>query len=267
MAREDSAVVDVADIRVATIGIDVPEHIFEEGIYAVGPRSVPDFTMIQRAFKAIQPVTWERINALLTGYARGEDKIDPSVLRVDTTVVEATIHWPTDSSLLWDSWRVLYRFFNKARAILPRVIESRFHEKKVKKLHLFITRFATSPNKKRQRKVQKAQRKLIEEVQRILSAAREFADLTTGNVNLDLEATGDEIKEYTPKVERVIRQASRAWLNSEVVPAKEWIFSIFEDHVELIKRGRRQEPVEFGHKVLLGQTREKLITQYDVMEK
>jgi IS5 family transposase len=50
-----------------------------------------------------------------------------------------------------------------------------------------------------------------------------------------------------------------------VVPAKERIFSLFETHTELIKRGRRSKPVEFGHMILLGQTKEKFITQYTVM--
>jgi IS5 family transposase len=52
-----------------------------------------------------------------------------------------------------------------------------------------------------------------------------------------------------------------------VVPAKERILSLFEEHTELIKRGRRSKPVEFGHKILLGQTKEKFITQYGVMRK
>jgi len=52
-----------------------------------------------------------------------------------------------------------------------------------------------------------------------------------------------------------------------VVPAAEKIFSLFEPHTELIKRGRRHKPVEFGHAIWLGQTRGKYITQYGVMEK
>ena len=54
---------------------------------------------------------------------------------------------------------------------------------------------------------------------------------------------------------------------TETVPAVERVFSIFEPHTELIKRGRRCKPIEFGHKVLLCQSEEKIITDYDVMEK
>ncbi len=45
------------------------------------------------------------------------------------------------------------------------------------------------------------------------------------------------------------------------------MFSIFEPHTELIKRGRRGKPIEFGHKILLTQSREKFITDYVVLEK
>ena len=44
------------------------------------------------------------------------------------------------------------------------------------------------------------------------------------------------------------------------------MFSLFEPHAELIKRGKREKPVEFGHKVLLCETAEKFITDYEVYE-
>jgi transposase, IS5 family len=40
------------------------------------------------------------------------------------------------------------------------------------------------------------------------------------------------------------------------------VYSIFEPDVELIMRGRRGKPIEFGHKVLLTQSREIFITDY-----
>jgi len=42
------------------------------------------------------------------------------------------------------------------------------------------------------------------------------------------------------------------------------VFSIFEPHSELIKRGRREKPVEFGHALLLCQTPEKFITDFEL---
>jgi IS5 family transposase len=56
-------------------------------------------------------------------------------------------------------------------------------------------------------------------------------------------------------------------LLGEKVPVCERVYSLFEQHTELIKRGRRSKPVEFGHKVLLCQSAEKFITDYVVYEK
>jgi len=42
---------------------------------------------------------------------------------------------------------------------------------------------------------------------------------------------------------------------------------LFEEHTELIKRGKAGKPIEFGHKVLIAQTGEKFIHHYDVFAK
>ena len=54
-------------------------------------------------------------------------------------------------------------------------------------------------------------------------------------------------------------------LQGEQVPNAEKIFSIFEPHTDLIKRGKVRTPVEFGHKVLLAESARGLITQYQVL--
>src|ERR1700719_3067879 len=50
-----------------------------------------------------------------------------------------------------------------------------------------------------------------------------------------------------------IRPAARV-LEGEHVPNAEKIYSIFEPHTDLVKRGKVRAPVEFGHKVLLAES-------------
>ncbi len=50
-----------------------------------------------------------------------------------------------------------------------------------------------------------------------------------------------------------------------MVPAGEKVYSLFEEHTELLKRGKAGKPIEFGHKVLIAQTGEKFITHYRTM--
>ena len=74
-----------------------------------------------------------------------------------------------------------------------------------------------------------------------------------------------QIEHYCGLGERVIDQARRRVLLGEQVPTGEKVYSIFEPHTDLIKRGKVRTPVEFGHKVFLAESAQGLITQYDVL--
>jgi IS5 family transposase len=230
-------------------------------------KAVMDFTFLDRCFLAIRPKTWKRVNELLGRHATRKKVVDPTVIRTDTTVVETNIHYPTDASLLWDTWRVASRLLKRAREVNPASCPHRFHDRKVKKLYLYIGRYASSTSKRRQRKVKAAFRTLIERTGWIVAIAREFCGQTASGVGSALVGLALELKAYLPSMERVVAVARRAQLEGETVPASGRVFSLFEQHTELIKRGRRQKPVEFGHKVLLCQSAEKFITDYEVYEK
>src|SRR5712675_1940707 len=81
-----------------------------------------------------------------------------------------------------------------------------------------------------------------------------------------IDAIRDEIAHYCGLGERVIDQARRRVLDGEQVPNAEKIYSIFEPHTDLIKRGKVRTPVEFGHKVFLAESAKGLITQYEVLK-
>ena len=230
-------------------------------------RAVMDFTFLDKCFLAIQPETWRRANELLGRYGVGQGVVNPKVIRADTTVVESNIHYPTDSSLLWDTWRVAARLLAQAREILRKSVPHRFHSRKTKGLYLFITRYIPSKSQSRQQQVKARFRTLIERVEWIRAIAGDFCQAYHSSSNLELSAVALELQAYLPSMQTVVATARRANVEGEVVPANERVFSLFEPHTELIKRGRRQKPVEFGHKVLLCETAEKFITDYEVYEK
>jgi IS5 family transposase len=80
-----------------------------------------------------------------------------------------------------------------------------------------------------------------------------------------IDAIRDAIAQYCGLGARVIDQASRRVLDHEEVPNAEKIYSIFEPHTDLIKRGKVRTPVEFGHKVFLAESAKGLITQYEIL--
>lgn len=230
-------------------------------------KAVMDFTFLDKCFRAIRPETWRRVNELLGQYGVREDIVHTNVIRTDTTVVESNIHYPTDASLLWDAWRVASRWLQRAREIAPKSVQHRFHDRKIKRLYLYVTRYAPSKSKARQRQVKAEFRTLIERTGWIVAIAEEFVAQAASQGNADLAALALELEQYLPAMQKVVATSRRAQIDGETVPASDRVFSLFERHTELIKRGRREKPVEFGHKILLCQTAEKFITDYEVYEK
>jgi IS5 family transposase len=239
---------------------------FLQDFLRMGKKAVMDFTFLDKCFLAIRPETWKRVNALLGRYGVGQGAVNPKVIRADTTVVESNIHHPTDSSLLWDTWRVASRLLGRAREISRESVPHRFHTRKIKRLYLFVTRYIISKSKSRQERVKERFRTLIERVEWIVAIAADFCEAYRSSSNLELSAVALELEAYLPSMRTVAATARRANVQGEKVPASERVFSLFEPHTELIKRGKRQKPVEFGHKVLLCETEEKFITDYEVYE-
>lgn len=227
------------------------------GLYKV----MMDFTFMSKAYSALSPETWKAMNDALGQYAHDEGKISGDDFRVDTTAYETNIHYPTDSSLLWDSFRVLARVLKALQQAYPELgLKHRYHVSKVKKLAYFISRNGGSKNKSKQRKVKTTYRTLIERVRWIVDVSKEAR---VKSALAFLEAL--ELEHFEPLVERVIDQAERRIFQGEVVPRDEKLYSLFEEHTEMLIRGKAGKRVEFGHMVLIGQTKEKFISHYRAM--
>ena len=96
-------------------------------------------------------------------------------------------------------------------------------------------------------------------VEKIVPVMKQLLNSTS----LFAQSIGLELNEKLPPMSRVTNVAERN-LRGEKVPATEKTLSIFEPHTELIMRGRREKPVEFGHKILLSECPQKFITDYHV---
>jgi IS5 family transposase len=253
--------VEQDSLRQVVIRIENSE--FLRHFVGLGIKHMMDFSFLDKAFCVLSDRTWETMNRVLAEYAKEQEKISSEKLRLDTTVYEANIHYPTDSSLLWDSFRTLARLLQQIQQELPQLaIKHRFHVKKVKKLAYFITRNGRSNNKSKRRKVKSTYRKLIERVNWIAEVAREaLATLHRAGYEAEL------LTHYIPIVETIISQAEQRVFQGVMVASDEKVYSLFEEHTELLKRGKAGKPIEFGHKVLIAQTGEKFIHHYQVFPK
>jgi transposase, IS5 family len=195
---------------------------------------------------------------------------DGKKLRVDTTVVETDIHHPTDSTLLWDTVRVITRLAQCLGEIIPRGV-STFHDRTraAKRRHQQIQRMTSQ---QRQTRLTRKYRELIEIAEEVVQSARAVLEKTQDARGRDvlqqalLRELRQEIAHDSQLGDRVLDHTRRRVLEGEKVPNQEKLFSIFEPHTDLIKRGKPRTPEEFGHKVFLAESAQGLITQYEVLE-
>ncbi len=229
----------------------------------LGVKPTMDFTSLNRAYNALSPTTIDKMNDILTGYAITQEMISGEKQRMDTTVYETNIHYPTDSSLLWDSFRTLARLIRNTQNELSQLdLRHRFHDKGIKKLATFIARNASSKSKSMQRKVKREYAELIKRVRWIHGVGRQVCDKAFA-AGYDIP----ELRHYLPLVAKIVEQADKRIIKGEKVPPDKKLYSLFEEHTELIVRGKAGKPIEFGHKILIAQTGEKYIHHYKVMER
>ena len=126
--------------------------------------------------------------------------------------------------------------------------------------------------KERHERLTKKYRELVGVTKEVMNSARKVVEQTEKARGKDLvtemavHELRKEITHYCKLGDRVIDQTRRRVLEGEQVPNAENIYSIFEPHTDLIKRGKVQTPLEFGHKVFLAESAQGLITQYEVLK-
>jgi len=74
------------------------------------------------------------------------------------------------------------------------------------------------------------------------------------------------LETFLPRTEKVIDQTTRRILQGEQVPASEKIVSLFEEHTDIIRRGKESRPVEYGHKVWLNEVEGGLVSHYRILD-
>jgi transposase, IS5 family len=231
-------------------------------------KPVPKHDAFNRAFNRLTPATLEAINQSVVRAAVALGFEDGKKLRVDTTVVETDIHHPTDSTLLWDAVRVITRLVRRLGEFVP-IQGFSNHTRCARRRMQELQRMTARQRHTQQRP---KYRELIQGTRRVIQSARGVLEQTKGPSGIDfmtkmlVNGLRQELQHYCELGERVLDQARRRVLEGEQVPNEEKIYSLFEPHTDLIKRGKVLKPVEFGHKVFLAESGCGLITQYRVLD-
>lgn len=210
-------------------------------------------SVLCKNIKAISPETWEAINRCFVRFAKDVGIEKGREVRIDCTVVESNIHTPSDSTLLWDSVRVLARILKKAKDLFPRSgILFQNHTRRAKRRMLGI-QYAKNKKQRKQHYID-----LLKAARCTVDYARNAIVVLQYNQDVVAMALSDDLKQTVELALRVIDQTEKRVLHGQSVPASEKVVSIFESHTDIIVKDRRD--TFYGHKVCLSGGRSNLIT-------
>lgn len=223
----------------------------------------PKKATLQSCISAISDVTWEQINQRLLRSADKAKQERGEMLRIDSTVTESPIHAPSDSTLLWDSVRVLVRLLKRAEELAEGVttIDYRNHQRLAKKRTRAIC------YTRGQEKKAALYRDLITATQNSLDYVEQADTKLLGVMLSDPMAYmlwRAQFNHYKPLILRVIDQAERRVFHGEKVPSAEKVVSIFEEHTDIIVKGSRD--IQYGHKLNLSTGRSGMILDVVIEE-
>jgi IS5 family transposase len=233
---------------------------------------VPDAKTLIRLSHCLGPEVLKGLVERLVAVARQRRVVRGERLRVDTTVVETNIHYPTDSTLLADGVQVLTRTLKRLRAtvtdgVVPLRDRTRSVARRVFAIVQLSRRASQEPVKTRMRTLY---RQLMGHtragVRQTESAAQHVAAGTVGAVGLaqlELEGLAQRLRETGGLVRRVLAQTrARILTGNTHYPDK--VLSLFEPHTEAIRKGKAVKPTEFGKLVKIQEAEGQFITDYEV---
>ena len=184
-------------------------------------------------------------------------------LRVDTTVIEANLHHPTDASLIWDGVRTITRLVQKARSFLPASpVPFRNRTRSLKKRLLRITKVLRRRTGEAVREVRRITGEMAVIGEKAVQAATQVTEALLEHGDAAAERVARTLMRMTDRTRQVIEQARQVNAGNLHLPHR--LVSVFDPEARPIRRGKAQQPTEFGYKVCLTESEEQLITGYAV---
>jgi hypothetical protein len=203
----------------------------------------------------LRPETIDQISQLVVAEGHRLAPTAVEQVRADSFVVETNIHWPSESTLIRDGLRKIIELCVLLATLwgLSDWRQSDHLLKKAKRLSRKIERIASRKGPAYQDRLKNEYRKLLRFSGQVLAKARELCVEIAKRETQDTSTLARlaDLQIFIQRTEQVRDTARRRVLQGESVPNNEKLFSIFEPHTQLYKRGKAGEPIQFGRLVLV----------------
>ncbi len=237
----------------------------------VGAQKVPDDKTLIRLNQLLEGPALQRLFARVVklsverGVTRGKH------LRLDTTVVEAPIHYPSDSRLCEDGVRVLRRGLERlgqlgVKLSRPLAQVSRSVSRRVREIKQAVRQMGEEASEQ----VKKSYRGLLRVVGRLVRQAEEAVTVAPGQLRSladRAQARGerlvDQLRSMVPLVRQVIRQ-TRARVFRQIVNFPGKVVSLFEPYAQIFGRKKPGRSAEFGVRVLVQESEGGIVSNLSI---
>lgn len=190
-------------------------------------------------------------------------------LKIDSYVLESNVHYPTDCNLLWDAARKCVELLCQLheKLVLPGWRKGKYWKRQIKNAMRACERAASGGGANKTERVRKAAEKYLNKAYALEEKVYQCVEeLKCQPVSVLMLSSLQQIGYFHDMLIKHIDLVDRRIIQGETIPHGEKIFSLFEPHTELIKKGKTMPPVEFGHRLLVSTDQHGLIVDYKVME-
>jgi IS5 family transposase len=235
----------------------------------IGGEKVPDAKTMGRLGQVIGSELVAGLHRRIVELAVENKVVQGRKMRVDTTVVETNIHYPTDSSLLGDGARVLTRLMKKVASTIGGLKEQvrdrmRTIRKKVVGVAIAGRRKGEAGEQQRRglyKGLLSLSRKVVNQAGRVAQEVATLPKKTRGKV----QGLVERMEVMRERTKQVMRQTKARIFDGDT-KHPEKVTSVFEPHTEIIRKGKASKPTEFGKMVKIQEAENQIVTHYEVFE-
>ena len=225
---------------------------------------------LQETLSLLRPETIKEINAVIVSHGQQLHGSASERVRADSFVMETNIHYPTESSLMWDGIRHVIACSVKLAGMIGASDwrQAACAQRRIKKQVREVARISASKCPKVKASMKGAYGELIERVGSLLARARTLkaqAD-EDGRGVLSL-ALSNELQSWIDLTAHVTTTAFRRTQLGEEVANQDKLFSLYETHTQLYQRGKAGEPLQFGRMALIYEDDAGFISHYKLMNR
>jgi IS5 family transposase len=235
----------------------------------IGAEKVPDAKTMGKLGQALGAEVVESVHARIVGIAREQKIVHGRKLRIDTTVVETNIHYPTDSSLLGDGVRVLTRTMQRLSSIAKTTGEKiRSRMRSTSRRVMEIARASRSRGKGVEEKRKRSYQRLLTITGQVVRQAERTSQAVT-----EMKRRPQRVRRIQQELDRMIGLVQQVMKQTKVrifaddTHFTDKVVSVFEPQTEVIRKGKASKPTEFGKMVKIQEAENQIITSYAVYEK